>query len=262
MIRQRRPQRIGRTTVNEDRNTRESSTELNNRNNLKQLFLDNPIPDEDITRNLGLFMSRIDIGKFLFTHEVYLRSKHVHGCIAEFGVRYGTNLAWLLNLRSIYEPYNYTRSVYGFDTFTGLSGRDQKDGANIAVKENNFSTPENYDDYLDKILDCHENEAPISHMPKYKIIVGDVRDTLALFLDHNPHVIFSLLYFDLDLYQPTKSTLELIEPRIGKNCVIAFDQLNHSSFPGETVAFREFFGLGDRQIYRTNYHPSGAYILY
>ena len=85
---------------------------------------------------------------------------------------------------------------------------------------------------------------------------------MGAFLEQNPHVIFSLLYFDLDLYQPTKTVLELIEPRIGKNCVIAFDQLNHSSFPGETEAFREFFDLSERQLYRTNYHPSAAYILY
>jgi len=248
--------------MNEEKNLRLSKIEAANRSYLKKLFLDRPIPDEDLSQNLGLFINRIELGKFLFLHEIYLKSKEVHGCIAEFGVRYGQNLAYLINLRSIYEPYNYTRSVYGFDTFTGLTAKHIKDGSHPSVAEHNFATPKNYFNYLEEVLNCHEAEGPISHIQKFEIVVGDVRNSMGAFLEQNPHVIFSLLYFDLDLYQPTKTVLELIEPRIGKNCVIAFDQLNHSSFPGETEAFREFFDLSERQLYRTNYHPSAAYILY
>ena len=136
--------------------------------------------------------------------------------LQSLSVRYGQNLAFLINLRSIYEPYNYTRSVYGFDTFTGLTEKHIKDGSHPSVEEHNFATPKHYCNYLEEVLNCHEAEGPMSHIQKLEIVVGDVRNSMEQFLEQNPNVIFSLLYFDLDLYQPTKTVLELIEPRIGK----------------------------------------------
>ena len=37
----------------------------------------------------------------------------------EFGVQYGLSLSYF-KLRAIYEPYNYSREIIGFDTFKGL----------------------------------------------------------------------------------------------------------------------------------------------
>ena len=38
----------------------------------------------------------------------------------EFGVRWGQNLITLNNLRGIYEPFNHSRKIIGFDTFEGF----------------------------------------------------------------------------------------------------------------------------------------------
>ena len=39
--------------------------------------------------------------------------------ILEFGTRFGHNLVVFENLRAIYEPFNKTREIVGFDTFEG-----------------------------------------------------------------------------------------------------------------------------------------------
>ena len=41
------------------------------------------------------------------------------GSIIQFGVRWGRELALFEMLRTIFEPFNHSRSIYGFDTFTG-----------------------------------------------------------------------------------------------------------------------------------------------
>ena len=38
----------------------------------------------------------------------------------EFGVEWGSTLSLLIKLRSIHEPYNYSRKIIGFDTFLDL----------------------------------------------------------------------------------------------------------------------------------------------
>ena len=53
------------------------------------------------------------------------------GCILEFGVQWGAGLPQLISLRGIYEPYNYSRHIYGFDTFEGFVNTSEKKMANI-----------------------------------------------------------------------------------------------------------------------------------
>ena len=51
------------------------------------------------------------------------------GIIIECGVHYGASLSILSNLRGIYEPYNFSRKIVGFDTFEGFVGSNKlKDG--------------------------------------------------------------------------------------------------------------------------------------
>ena len=53
----------------------------------------------------------------------------------EFGLRWGQNLALLIAIRGMLEPYNIKRSIIGFDTFEGLpkdwkvGGRSEKKGS-------------------------------------------------------------------------------------------------------------------------------------
>ncbi|MGH3908504.1 MAG: hypothetical protein ACRDTE_30605 [Pseudonocardiaceae bacterium] len=47
----------------------------------------------------------------------------------------------------------------------------------------------------------------------------------------------------LDLYEPTRSTLEAILPYLTKGSVLAFDELAHAKWPGETAALRDTLGI-------------------
>ena len=73
-------------------------------------------------------------------------------------------------------------------------------------------------------------------------IVGWVNDTLDDFLkEHNPKIRF--VHFDMDLYAPTKFTLEKIKPFLEKGAIIIFDELfNYIGWEeGEYKALNEVF---------------------
>jgi len=114
-----------------------------------------PIPKEELLTNLGLFINRQSLSRIIFMHELYLKILEVHDIVMEFGVRWGQNLALFESFRGMYEPYNFNRKVVGFDTFAGFPSVDPKDGTSDIAVSGAYSTTENYEEYLTKILDYH-----------------------------------------------------------------------------------------------------------
>ena len=160
-----------------------ASTEENSKRlNFVELFNENPIPDNEKLSNIALYEKRQDLTKQLFFNEIYKHIVDVHGVIMEFGVRWGQNLVTLNNLRGIYEPYNYSRKIIGFDTFEGFPSVDVKDGQHEIIKKGSFSVTKAYESYLQKVLDYHESECPLSHIKKNILIKGSAEIELEKYL--------------------------------------------------------------------------------
>ncbi len=235
-------------------------SEIDNRKSFLDLFKQNPIPDNEVLSNLGLFLNRQTLSRILFMHDLYKMILETHGVITEFGVRWGQNLALFESFRGIYEPYNYNRKIIGFDTFSGFPDVDKKDGNKVNIGD--YSVTEKYENYLERILQYHESESPISHKKKFELVKGDAVQTIDKYLADHPETIISLAYFDFDIYLPTKKCLEAIKPRLTKGSIVAFDELNCPEFPGETTAFAEVFGLNNFAIKRSTLNPLCSYIVF
>ena len=238
-----------------------SDKEVQNRDAAYELFKRCPIPSYEILRNLGLFTNRQTLSRILFFHELYKQIVNVHGVVMEFGVRWGHNLALFSSFRGMYEPYNHTRKIIGFDTWSGFPSIAEQDGADEIVKVGSLQVAEEYDKYLAQILDYHESESPVSHIKKYELVKGDCMDTLEKYLKDNPETIVALAYLDLDLYEPTKKVLTLLGDRLTKGSIIGFDELNYHQFPGETLAVKEALGLHKYSIRRSPLAPMPSYIV-
>ena len=238
-----------------------SSKEVDLRNDFLGLFKECPIPEYELLDNLGLFTRRQVISKLLFFNELYKKIIDVHGVIVEFGVRWGRNLTLFESLRGLYEPYNLNRKIIGFDTFAGFPSIDDKDGRAKNIAQGAFGVTEGYEDYLRKIMNYHEQESPISHIKKYQIVKGDATTEIERFLKDNPETIIALAYFDFDLYKPTKKCLEAIKGHLTKGSILGFDELNVHSYPGETLAFKEVFGLDRFQIKRNQFSSVQSYVV-
>jgi hypothetical protein len=239
-----------------------SDDEKDNRNEFLDLYGSSPIPKDEQLSNLGLFVKRQDLTKQLFFNEVYQEILDVHGVIMELGTRWGQNLVTLNNLRGIYEPYNHSRRIIGFDTFGGFPSVHPKDGEHDMVGKGSYSVTDNYEEYLNKVLKYHETECPLSHIKKNKIIKGDATKTLKKYLDEHPETIISFVYFDFDIYEPTKECLELIKPYLTNGSIIGFDELCDPNFPGETIALREVLGTNNIEIKRNKFSGIQSYVKY
>lgn len=229
---------------------------------LAKALKDTPIPSNEILANLNLFSSRSSLARTLFMSEIYNQILNSHGVIMEFGVRWGQNLALLTSLRNLHEPYNCTRKVIGFDTFSGFPHVDGKDGSAESAIEGALGVTDNYDHILSEILKAQEALGPRSNILKHRLIKGDVIETLPKYLEQHPETLISMVYFDFDLYQPTLFALECIKPYLTKGSIIAFDELVSEEYPGETVAFREVLGANNYELKRSTNSPYQSYIIY
>lgn len=199
-------------------------------------------------------LKRMALSKVIYYYELYQKILNVPGVICEFGVHWGSTLALLQNLRGMYEPYNVSRRICGFDTFEGFSTIDSKDGD--FPKVGDYKSLPGYESTLDEILSIHEGFSPISHLKKYELIKGDASETIDVWLGKNPHAIISMAIFDMDVYKPTRDVLEKILPTLTKGSLLVFDELNCGSFPGETRAVQEVLGLNNITLKR---HPHQSY---
>lgn len=242
--------------------SQESTEEQNNRMRLARLLQTCPIPDNQILSNLGLFLGSKNLSRILFLNHIYKKIIDTQGVVIDFGTRWGQNMAVFSALRGMYEPFNRHRKIIGFDTFSGFPAVDPKDGSSDLMKAGNVTVSDGYCSYLGNIMECHENENPLSHINKHQIVVGDASKSILSYLDMNPHTIIALVYFDFDIYQPTKDCLLAIKDRLFKGSVIGFDELNDSDSPGETAALMETIGLNKIRLKRYRYASRVSYFVY
>ena len=228
---------------------------------LIQMLRNTPIPEQELLRNLFVYQDRRALSRFLFLNELYLKSIHLHGSIFEFGVRYGANTCILSSLRGIHEPYNHNRKLFAFDTFSGfIRGDSEHDGQN--ADEGKFGVPLDYENHLEELLGIHEDLAPIENIRKFELVKGDVKKTLPDVLKNHPETMISMAYFDFDVFEPTLACLNLIEPFLVEGAVVAFDEINVESWPGETVAMRQWIGNRKMSIKHSKYKAAAGYLTY
>ncbi len=200
-------------------------------------------PEREVCENLALFITPQHFRRMMFFCEMYKLILDKPGSILQFGVRWGRELALFENLRTLYEPFNHSRRIVGFDTFTGYAGVSAQDGGGRQLVPGNLSVAENYEAYLHDLLRNREAFSPVPNAQKFALVAGDVMQTLEPYLDAHPHELVSMLHLDLNLYQPTRYVLDKIWERVFKGTLVIIDEINCPAIPGETIALREFLDL-------------------
>ena len=205
----------------------------------EEAFNISSIPTIDKLEAFTRFATKRSIARFLVKNEIFKRILNVNGSIVECGVFNGSGLFTWAQLSNIYEPSNHSRKIIGFDTFTGFpSVLESIDNAGVLQSKQGDLSGSAYDQVTLSINKSNA-ERHLSHIPNIQLVAGDFMETSTVFLEKNQHILVSLLYLDFDLYEPTKKALEVFMPRMPKGAIIAFDELNCESFPGETLAVLE-----------------------
>lgn len=211
--------------------------------------------------NFAKYVPRQVLTPFLYRYEMFKRVLHVHGSVVECGVLFGGGLMAWAQLSAILEPMNHQRRILGFDTFGGFVGISQEDqqGTSSFLQKGAYAI-DSYDDLKEGIA-LYDTNRFLRHIPKVELIKGDICEILPQYLEAHPHLVVSLLYIDLDLYEPTKAALEHLVPRMPKGSIIAFDQLNSSAWPGETTAVLQTLGIRKLRIERVPFETARCFAV-
>jgi len=211
-----------------------------------------------------VFVRRQDIAYFLAKYEIFKQLLHVNGSIVECGVFAGGGIMTWLHCSSILEPYNHTRKIIGFDTFSGfpqIHESDKKTGTSEHLHVGGLSISDSAKQEIENILSIHRRNSPLSHITKVELIEGDACETIPKYVDDNPHLLISMLYLDFDIYKPTKVALNALYKRVVKGGIVAFDELNCKQYPGETIAMLEEFDLQKVELKRLPFTTHMSYFI-
>lgn len=181
--------------------------------------------------------------KRLLAHAVlFRRTIEVPGDVVELGVFRGAGLFTWANLLETWSVANRTKTVWGFENWTGFGGFSPEDGPAVEAAhkvEGGFS-PAAYRDELLSAIEIFDSDRFIPQKPRIRLVDGDIEETVPRFVRDNPGVRLSLVHFDCDLYAPTRVALAHFWPILSRGGLFLFDEYGIPDWAGETRAVDEF----------------------
>jgi hypothetical protein len=210
--------------------------------------------------NLSRYQRRAQVTRFAALYELFKLVLPVKGSIVECGVFRGSSFMTLAQLSAALEPTNLTRRLYGFDSFEGFpavsaADRPAQTGARIGDLASDSYVE------LSELIEIYDTDRFLGHIPKVSLVRGDVLHTIPEFVETNQHLLVSLLFLDLDLYEPTQVALRHFLPRMPKGAVVAFDELDNPLWPGETLAMLEETREQKLELRRFEFDPYISYAV-
>jgi hypothetical protein len=182
-------------------------------------------------------------------------TKDVPGNIVELGVFKGSGvMAWLKCLKLI--SINH-KECYGFDIFDqdalvkNIGTKDAELMGTLFTGRNHNSV--GYETILSEM-------AIKSGFNNLRLIVGNVFDTMPMFLDKNPGFRASIINFDLDTSEPTTFCLNLLWDRLVVGGIMIFDEYAINEWT-ESDAVDKFINEKKLRLIATPYLAPSAYLI-
>jgi len=226
---------------------------------IERIFTTCPDSVETKLENFPKYVRRQHLKRFLALYEIFKLALPVKGSVVECGVFKGFGVMSWAKLSAMLEPENLTRRIYGFDTFAGFPSVSDKDANPVAAPHDGALFADSYEE-LQSLIAQYDQDRFLGHVDKVHLIKGNVVETVPAFLEANPHLVVSLLFLDLDLYEPTQVALRHFLPRMPRGALLAFDELDNPMWPGETLALLEELGFRIR-LRRLEWDPYIAYAV-
>lgn len=228
--------------------------------NIADIFERCADPVEVRLENFPKYVRRQHLKRFLALYEIFKLILPVKGSIVECGVFRGFGTMSWAKLSAMLEPENLTRRIYGFDTFAGFPSVSARDTTVVADVVPGGLSADSHDE-LQSLIAEYDRDRFLGHIDKVHLVKGDLVETIPAFLESHQHLVVSLLFLDVDLYEPTMAALEAFVPRIPRGGIIAFDELDNPMWPGETLAAMESLGLPKLRLRRLEWDPYISYAV-
>lgn len=174
-------------------------------------------------------------------HEFLRLIPNVPGDTIECGTYEGAS-SWIILQYA--PPYEGKRRIhYIFDSFEGCSEPDENDSKGHFRKG---------------ILACSEEEVKI-RLSTYKDRIKFFKGWIPERFHEAANARFAFAHLDVDLYQPTRDSIEFIYPRLNDGGVLLCDDYGSSLCSGATKAIDEF--LYDKKEKMLAFASGGGFLL-
>lgn len=208
---------------------------------LKSLYQEYNLEPKDLVQNYLSFIQRRDLPRLLTFYELFKIIQELPGSIAELGVFKGNGLFTWGNLLETFSPGDRIRKVFGFDHFTGYSKFSKEDNtAKNFVAEHNHVLDFDFN-FIERLNNLHNNDNILRGVKRTFLINGDIKKTVPEFVKKSKGLRLSLLYLDVNLYEPSKIAIDYLYPLVVPGGVIAFTGYGQSPWEGEGLALEELF---------------------
>lgn len=231
---------------------------------LESLVAREGIGMEDLLTNWSAYVRRRDLTRFLSHYELFKQVVDLPGCVVELGVFKGASFFTWSKLIETFCPGDRSRRVFGFDHFEGLVdfvGEDGADRPDIDKVEGGWKASA---EHARTLVELHNDDNMVAGVTRCALVEGNVLETVPRFVAENPGLRISLLYLDLDLYEPTRVALQHLYPLVVQGGVVAFDEYALPPWEGETRAAEELLaGMDPKPVLRKHpfaVHPTGWFV--
>jgi len=243
--------------------TSSSDQSIDARYELFDLMNSYPATIEEKERSLSLFMRGSAMARLFAIRELYEQIVNKPGIIIDLGTWRGQTAVACENLRAIFEPLHFNRRIICLDTFEGYVGFSDKDKPTEHYKDGTYDVGSDYAGLLERLLVLHEKNNAMGHINgKHRVIKGDCRITLPQYFEENSNEVVSLAFFDVNAYDPTLKSFEIIYDRMVKGGIIAFWQLTKKVIHAEGAVYAEnILNKYKHDIRISKFYPSLSYIV-
>lgn len=171
------------------------------------------------------------ISKLLAHFELYKRIVGLPGAVVECGVFKGTSLIRFATFREILESRD-SRKIIGFDAFGRFPDADRADDSAFVEQFEGAAGEGIPEAELIEVLKRKRFE-------NVELVAGDIMETVPAYAADHLELRIALLHIDVDVYAPSKVTLEQLYDRVVPGGLIVLD--DYATVAGETDAVEEFF---------------------
>jgi len=192
------------------------------------------------------------IGKLLSQHVLFEKSAEVEGDIVECGVFKGASFSRFAMFRKLYGIED--KKLIGFDAFGVFPETSFQ--ADFELRDKFIATDGAEGISVSQLLRVLNKKKCDKNVD---LVEGNICKTVPEYVEKNPDLKISFLNLDVDIYEPSKTILDYLYPRISKGGVLVLDDYNQ--FPGETKATNDYFKDKDVTIHKGTINASPYYII-
>lgn len=187
----------------------------------------------------GHLYSTLETQQNSFDMGKYVVDNKIEGDIIECGIASGANFATMM----LGASEDLSRTFWGFDSFEGIQLAGKKDTlqAGIGAITHDVNVPDS-ELLISSGITSHSKESVLINFKNWgvdnfniKLVEGWVQNTIDTVIDEIKSI--SILRLDMDIYNPTKYTLNKLYPLITKGGVIIIDDWE---LDGVRIAVEEY----------------------